>query len=318
MSAPAALLKRLYREGRNIMQYLREQGDGRHNDEAAILAAYDMQAGSYADAMADPAVFARNLQVTGRLAAVLDRFSPTSVLHAGTGEAKTITHVVAQMARRPARVHGFDISLSRLLHGRRYAVSQGEKGLVFFAGAMSAIPVAGNAFDVVFTSHSLEPNGGRERELLAELYRACSDWLVLREPSYELGGLETRAHIERHGYVRGLAETLGELGCDVVEHELFGEDENPRNRSALIVARKRPEHRERDATAAAPWAGGHPFVSPIGRDPLVFTGDALFSPGDCLAFPLLAGIPCLLAEHGVFASKYLDFAPALPFPGCDG
>jgi uncharacterized protein YbaR (Trm112 family) len=311
-AAPAELLRRLYREGRNIMQFLREGRAGFGNDEAAILAAYDLQAGSYAAAMADPQVYARNLRTTGRLAAVLDRLGGDSLLHAGTGEAKTLTHVAAQLARRPSRCFGFDISLSRLLHGRRYARAEGQGDLNFFAAAMSAIPVAGNAFDVVFTSHSLEPNGGREAPLLAELYRACGQYLVLREPSWELGGEETRAHIERNGYVRGLPAALEAMGCDVVEHGLFGEDENPRNRAALTVVRKRAEHRERDAGEAPPWAAGHPYVSPIGRDPLHGTGEAYYSRRDCLAFPVLAGIPCLLAEHGVFSSQYLDFVAEPP------
>lgn len=295
------LLRRLYAEGRNIMEYLRSAEGG--NDETAILAAYDMQAGSYAAAMLDPEVYRRNQQVTAKFARLFERLGGETLLHGGTGEAKTLSHVVEQMRRRPRRVHGFDISLSRLLHGRRYALSAGIEDIRFFQGSLLNIPIRDGAFDIVFTSHSMEPNGGHERAILRELYRVTRRWLVLREPSYELGNSETRAHIERHGYVRGIPEALSELGYEVVEHELFGEDENPRNQSALTVIRRHED------TEAADWVErGHPYASPISHDPLIHTGEAYYSETDCLVFPVLSGIPCLLAEQGVFSSQYLAFA----------
>jgi hypothetical protein len=296
------LLRRLYQEKRNIMEYLRSAEGG--NDESAILAAYDMQAGSYTAAMQDPEIWRRNQQVTARFARLFERLGGTTLLHGGTGEAKTISHVVEQMHNRPARVLGFDISLSRLLYGRRYARSLGMAGIEFFQGSLLAIPIRDQAFDIVFTSHSMEPNGGRERDILRELYRVSRRWLVLREPSYELGNAATRAHIEKHGYVRGIPEALAQLGYEVVEHGLFGEDENPRNQSALTVIRRR------DEAGAADWdrETGHPYASPVSGAPLRRTGEAYYSEPDCLVFPVLSGIPCLLAGQGVFSSKYLEFA----------
>lgn len=300
MSIDPRLLRRLYAEGRNIMEYLRGPEGG--NDESAILAAYDLQAGSYSAAMRDPAIYQRNLKVTAVFARLFERLGGETLLHGGTGEAKTLSHVVEQMARRPRRVFGFDISLSRLLHGRRYAGSVGMDGIEFFQGSLLNIPIRDRAFDIVFTSHSMEPNGGREREILRELHRVTRRWLVLREPSHELGNPETRAHIEKHGYVRGIPEALAELGYDVVEHDLFGEDENPRNQSALTVIRRHDE-------VADDWSrAGHPYASPVSGAPLVATGEAYYSEPDCLVFPVLSGIPCLLAESGVFSSKYLEFA----------
>lgn len=300
MSIDPQLLRRLYAQGRNIMEYLR--GDAAGNDESAILAAYDLQAGSYAAAMQDPVVYQRNLEVTAVFARLFERLGGETLLHGGTGEAKTLSHVVAQMGNKPRRVFGFDISLSRLLHGRRYAASVGMNQLEFFQGSLLNIPIRDRAFDIVFTSHSMEPNGGRETAILRELYRVTRRWLVLREPSYELGNDATRAHIEKHGYVRGIPQALAELGYEVVEHGLFGADENPRNQSALTLIRRRDE-------APDDWsASGHPYASPISRAPLIHTGEAYYSKADCLAFPVLSGIPCLLAETGVFSSKYLDFA----------
>lgn len=302
-SVDPELLKQLYRENRNIMAYLREQGEAGLNDEAAILAAYDMQAGTYMKAMEQPEVREKNQVSTGKFAALFDQLGCTSLLHGGTGEAKTISHVVEQMKNRPEHVYGFDICLSRLLYAREYARRMNLPSLRFFEGSLLDIPIRDNGFDIVFTSHSMEPNGGREREILQELYRVSRRYLVLREPSYELGNEETRAHIDRHGYVKNIPATLKELGYEVVEHRLFGDDENPRNQSALTVIRKG------EGSEGGEWekSNGHPYASPISKTPLAFSGEAYYSERDCLIFPVVSAIPCLLAEHGIFSSKYMNF-----------
>lgn len=302
-SVDPQLLKQLYRENRNIMAYLREQGAGGINDESAILAAYDMQSGTYMKAMEQPEVQRQNQVSTGKLAALFDQLGCSSLLHGGTGEAKTISHVVEQMHARPDHVYGFDISLSRLLYAREYVRRMNLSSVRFFEGTLLDIPILDNAFDIVFTSHSMEPNGGKEREILQELYRVSRRYLVLREPTYELGNDETRAHIDSHGYVKNIPAILKELGYEVVEHRLFGDDENPRNQSALSVVRKNP------AGEKAEWekSGGHPYASPISKTPLVFSGEAYYSERDCLIFPVIHAMPCLLAEHGIFSSKYMNF-----------
>lgn len=305
------LLKSLYAQKKNVMQFLRDSQQSELNTAQIILAAYDMQAGSYSAAMHDPSVRAQNDLNTAKFARLFDELGGKSVLHGGTGEAKTLVHVIEKMARRP-RAFGFDISFSRLLFAKRYAAEQRQADLRFFVADLAAIPVLESAFDIVFTSHSMEPNGGQEKAILRELYRCCRNYLVLREPAYDLGGASTRAHIERHRYVTRIPDHLKELGFDVVEHSLFGNDENPNNQSALTVVRKKPGHR----TVEFDWSVGRPpFASPISKAALRRTDEAYYSPEDCLIFPLIGAIPCLLAEQGVFSTKYGEFAgEVLPDP----
>ncbi len=297
-----ALLRRLYQDKRNIMEYLRG-AEGR-NDAFTIRASYDMQAGSYTEAIKDPELARANLAATAALAHILDGFSPQRILHVGTGEAITLSHVVKQMRKRPAHCHGLDLSLSRLLVGQRNILDWGVPEIRLFLAEMSTLPIRDNAFDVVFSSHSLEPNGGKEVELLAEIYRVTGGHIVLREPSYELGNAATRAHIERHGYVKGLADTLRGLGAEILEHRLWETNENPNNQAALIIARK-------PGAAVETWPEGHPYVSPVSGGPLRASREAYFCPDDGLVFPILAGIPCLLPENGIFSSRFPELVARL-------
>jgi ubiquinone/menaquinone biosynthesis C-methylase UbiE/uncharacterized protein YbaR (Trm112 family) len=292
----------LYRSGTNIMAYLREARGQADNDSTAILTSYDLQAGSYVRLVeSDPAI-ARTLERScEKFAQIFARLGAQSLLEAGVGEATTLAGVVARMPERPAHVLGFDISLSRLLWARHHAETHGVSG-TWFTGNLDNVPLADSSVDIVFTSHALEPNRGREREILVELHRVARRYVVLREPSDELGSDETRAHIERHRYVTGLAATARELGFDVVEHALWGIDPNPRNAAALLVIRK--------SSAAADLAPPA-LVSPVSRSPLVEHHGSLYCADDGLVFPRFRGVPCLLAENGVFASQFAT-APLAP------
>ena len=66
-------LQRHYREGGNILDYLRGLEDGIGNSGAAVLAAYDLQAGSYVAAMADPGHRAVVEAYAGAIARLFDR-----------------------------------------------------------------------------------------------------------------------------------------------------------------------------------------------------------------------------------------------------
>jgi ubiquinone/menaquinone biosynthesis C-methylase UbiE len=190
-------LKQLYESGVNIMRLLRVTEGTEFNDIDAILAAYDLQSGSYVQSLTDPVAASFNLTYTGAVATILDRYSPTSVMEAGTGEATTLVNVVLQMKHQPRHVLGFDISWSRLAVGREFSREKGAQPQLFI-GDLNAIPIEDNAVDVVFTSHSIEPNRGREASILKELFRVTKDYLVLLEPSNELGSELTRQHIEQH------------------------------------------------------------------------------------------------------------------------
>jgi SAM-dependent methyltransferase len=296
-------LKRLYREKRNILEHMRERRGIDTNDEVAVLLAYDMQAGSYIRrTTTEPDIGLQNEASTTELARLFDDLGVASLLDAGTGEATYLCPILGKMKRPPAHVHAFDISFSRLLYGRMWTRRHDLAGVRFFVGSLLQVPVLGGAFDAVVTNHAIELNRGREREIIEELYRVCRRYLILREPSWELGNERTRARIEKHRYANGIFKAVESLGYEVIEQRLFESDVNPDNQSALTVIRKR----ERDVGDGAASFPNPPYASPLGKSPLVFTGEAYYSVDDALIFPVICGIPCLLAENGIFSTRYLE------------
>jgi len=159
------------------------------------------------------------------------------------------------------------------------------------------VPFLTNSIDVVYTSHSIEPNRGSERPILEELYRVAKKFLVLFEPAYELASLEARQRMDSHGYCRGLTETALALGYDVVDHRLFPVTLNPLNPTAVTIIRKRNQT-ESVATTF--------FADPKLKTPLQKVGDVFFSPDALMVFPIIGGIPCLRPENGIIATRFAD------------
>ena len=105
---------------------------------------------------------------------------------------------------QPSAVYAFDLSWSRLQHGRRYCQDiLGESASIIrpFVADIDEIPLATNSIDIVTSNHALEPNGGNLSPLLSELFRVCRERLVLFEPSYELNSAEGKARMDKLGYL---------------------------------------------------------------------------------------------------------------------
>jgi SAM-dependent methyltransferase len=295
MSLTPKDLKEAYERGENISALLRQHSGEGGNTEDVIQVSYDLQAGSYVA-----------VQKQGELRGALDRYAASiaqelaglgriySLLDAGVGEATTLLRVLQGLPQPPKVVHGVDISWSRLKIGGEWFFNEGGPGHTHFAVAtLSHLPYADNSFDVVYTSHAIEPNGGRESELLAELFRVAARYLVLFEPSYELGSPEARDRMQKHGYCRDLPGHAKRLGMTVTRHELVPTRVKPENPTAITVIAK-----DAGCAPAIPW-----FVCPQYRTPMVTAEDLYYSEDSMRAYPVLRGIPCLLPNHGIIACK---------------
>ena len=299
-----AEIRERYRRGENITALFREMEGGAgadvpRNSSQAIEIAYDMQAGSYVKALEEPAFAEYSATYCSRIADVIAGLGPFgSLLEVGVGEATTLSQVAAALPTVPAAIGGFDISWSRVAVGRDFARSR-ELEPTLFVGDLFEIPLADASVDVVYTSHSIEPNGGREKEALLELYRVANRHLVLLEPSNELGSEDTKARSLAQGYVQDLGRHARELGLTVLEHRLFEPCANPKNQTALLVIEK---------SASAPPKNAIELASPHSKEPLLEVGGHLYSDTDLRVYPVIAGIPCLRAEQGIVASHLGDLA----------
>lgn len=290
-------IRRLYRSGVNIIDHLKRQLGTQLNTEQLVETSYDMQAGSYVRFVRDNPQ--RIEPYRQELANLLARHIEPgdTVVDVGTGEMTTLAAVAAAGYAKAAQAYALDISLSRLIVGRRYLQEQLEPNLAAkirpVVCTLFRLPFADNSVDVVWTSHALEPNGGRELEAITELARVCRRHLVLFEPSYEHNSDEGRARMDRLGYVKDLAGSIARVPGLVLEQVVRIETtENPLNPTYAFIARKTVSGSVSEPSLRCPLSHGN--LDP--HEAYVYCRLSL------LAYPVLEGIPVLRIDKGICAS----------------
>lgn len=290
-------IKKIYNEGGNIIAHLKEKSDTGKATIEDILISYDFQSGSYIKYTEANKEY--NTNYTMALANVLNKLGDfNSIMEVGVGEATTLTNLLPKINNQLSNVLGFDISWSRLRYGKQYLKSKKVDDVQLFTSNLFNIALPNNSVDVVYTSHSIEPNGGKEKEALQELYRVASKYLVFLEPSHHFGSQEAKERMERNGYITKLHNTAVELGYDVQEYRLFDYCANELNPTELIVIKK---------DEGVSGAGELNFMCPISKSNLIKAENEYFSKEGLLVYPVISGIPCLLSDNAIIATKYSDF-----------
>ncbi|MFN8417260.1 MAG: class I SAM-dependent methyltransferase [Cytophagaceae bacterium] len=291
-------LKELYSDGKNIIEYIKNNTGSNGNSTDAILISYDLQAGNYIKFANENADYIE--KYTSTIAKTIDQLGNfDSIIEVGVGEATTLANVALRMKNKPKNYFGFDISWSRIKYAQTYVQSKNISCCHLFTGDLFQIPLADNSIDVVYTSHSIEPNGGKEKEALEELYRISKKYLVLLEPSYEFATDEGKARMERLGYIKNLAGIARELNYDIIEHRLFDYCANPLNPTGLLIVKKKES-----STATEKIL---PFICPITKAPLEEIRGSYFSNDSLLCYPIIDNVPCLLSNNAIIATHYKNF-----------
>ena len=163
--------------------------------------------------------------------------------------------------------------------------------------------MADNSVDLVYTVHALEPNGGNEIALLKELYRVTGRYLVLFEPSYELGGEASRQHIKKHNYVRGLVDHARAIGCNVIENRLLFDNNglSDNNTSVIVIEKPYSLSDNTSQNDRTKWA------CPISKHSLINVKGCHYSPKIHVAYPQIDGIPILLQKKSTLATYFSEF-----------
>lgn len=267
------------------------------NKLLASLIAYDLQAGSYVSA-ARKNKGERRLWCR-QLAKILE---PTvvggrSILEVGVGEATTLSGVLKELGPMVRYALGFDVSWSRIETGNQWLIENNCIARLFVADLMK-IPLEDNSVDVVYSSHSLEPNRGKEETAIKECLRVARRCVVLFEPFYELAPPEAQARMRRHGYVEGLRKTAERLGAEIKDYRLLNYSPNPLNPSGVLHLNKKRTLSSKNLNMNAPiWR------CPITNAKLKPRTHYYYNPTAGLAYPVIKGIPMLRAEHAIVASK---------------
>jgi ubiquinone/menaquinone biosynthesis C-methylase UbiE len=290
--------RRAYARGENVTLHLQRQLGVRGNTSDIIEIAYDLQAGTYIAHAKDHRTKLESYaaEMAGVLAPYVD--PEAAILDVGCGELTTLTHMVNSLDVHRGPLTAFDISWSRLYVGRSYASSNMKREaymqLRLFTAEMSEIPLPDKSIDVVISSHALEPNHGREKELLGEILRVARRHVILFEPSYELNSAKGRARMETLGYVRGLQATAIELGAKVVCVTPLANIANPLNPTAAFVLEP--------PSNSTGTANNLVFCDPGSSSNLIKRENYLFSPERGVSYPIIEGIPILRSSAAVLTS----------------
>lgn len=288
-------LKDIYANGQNIIQYLKSISNDNHNNIEDILISYDIQSGIYIKYfLKDYEIRKNNGESIAKLIDSLGSFD--SIIEVGVGEATTLSPLVKKLNKKPKSILGFDISWSRLKYAQHFLNDFEIHDVHLFTGNLFEVPLLDNSVDIVYTSHSIEPNGGKEEEALKELYRITKKYLILLEPAYEFANENAKMRMKNHGFITNLYGTAKKLGYKIVEHKLFEYQWKPEvNPTGLIVIEKKP-------------TSGNEcnLVCPITKTDFIKHNDSfLFTKEGMLAYPILDGIPCLLKENAILATHLL-------------
>lgn len=296
-------IKDIYDNGENVIQYLKNIEGNSENTIEDIMISYDFQAGSYYNG------YKNNKQrydsyhdkIAEILGIYINDIKNCVLMEAGIGEATTLGPVMKRIGiNNVDKIYGFDISWSRVKYAKKFLGELLENDAVnLFVGDMFNIPIKDNSIDILYTAHAIEPNGGKEKEILQELYRVTSKYLVLFEPAYELADEESKKRMESHGYITNLYNTALELGYNVKSYELLGVSMNQKNPTGVMVIEKSEVNGETKEDTV--------FCDPISKKILKFVDNVAYCESSMLMYPIILDIPCLIKSNAIIGTKFNDF-----------
>lgn len=294
-------LKKLYLNGINITNTMREERSINFNTSEIIEIAYDIQTGEYQKKWEKENLKEFYDRFTKEIAdIILSICKPTSILEAGIGEATTFVKVLKHLNIENLNAFGFDISWSRIFLAKKLIEKENLKNINLCIGNLFDIPFLDNSIDLVYTFHSIEPNGGFEKEIIKELFRVTKNYLILFEPDYDETSEDNKKRMESLGYIKGLKSVIKELNYELVFNGKFRNSLNQKNPTAIFIIKKN-ENEINSLSYRKDF-----FACPISKSELIKDEkeNVYFSEESLVVYPVVKGIPCLRKENSILASKY--------------
>ena len=166
----------MYKKNVNIIEYL--SNNSSLSQEEIITISYDLQSGSYIKYYESDKE--SGLKYVNEIIKIISSIEYSSILEVGIGDSTTLTNVILYSdLQNIKKIYGFDCSLSRVLYAKQYMKRNNILNFELCVASLLNMPYQDSSIDLVYTSHSIEPNGGMEKEILSELYRVANKYLIL-------------------------------------------------------------------------------------------------------------------------------------------
>jgi len=273
------LLKDAYAKGQSITELIKSWN--LPIDFDAITLIYELQAGSYTLFSKKESLFVENFttEIVSYISKYLDRDS--ILLDCGTGESTNLLPILKKLCLENA--YGIDASISRLSWAKQNA-QEFNINLNLAVADMGCIPLPDKSIDASLTIHSLEPNGGKEADLVAEIGRVTRNFIFFIEPDFESGSEKQKERMGSLNFIKGLDVAIANSGYSILEKMPIRNNSNILNCASLTVVDVRSEKVHRKTPSV--------WVDPIYKFELQEKTEGLIND---LGFwyPNLLGIPLL-------------------------
>jgi len=248
-----------------MIQFLKNFSGSNQNLAEAINISCDFQIGSYIKywGVNQNKSYGYTLEIAGIINR-LDGFS--SITEAGFGENTTMEMFLIKLAKNEIEAYRFNFTWPHLNSGFKFLENRKLKTNLLISDLCSIL-FRGYAFDVEYSSHSIESSREKEKEVPLEFYQVTLKYLILINSMYKLVSEEAKKGMEFHSYMREIKERAEKLGMKVVSYRHQNSLQKPPNPTELILIKKNVQ------TANIK----NPYMCPYIRTALIDKGECYFS-----------------------------------------
>ena len=224
---------------------------------------------------------------------VLNKYEFESVLEVGVGEITSLEDVYSAFGPN-LECYGIDLSLNRLYHGLNEFGKRHDKLPTVAKANAIKLPFPDDAFDLVYTRHALEQMPEIYQSALDEIIRVSKKYIVLFEPSYELGSFAQKVKMLNSDYVRGIPRYLASKNnVEVGDVYLMKNSANPLNHTSCVQVKVKKNVSTLLTSSAVP------FACPITKEPMELKAGYYYSSKASRAYPVVEGIPNFDPDYSV-------------------
>ena len=286
-------LKQFFSKKKNIMMYLRNKNKKKLNTEDEIRLSYELQAGSYLSALENKEFFKKNEKYCSEFSKIFSQYKPSSILHVGTSNGKSICSIIKNMKKKPEDVYGLDISLSSLMFAKKYSENVKPK-INFFLGSALNIPFKDNSFDIVFTIQTIASNIGNERKIIKELVRVAKKIVIINQPLYNPKNKKLTAHMEKHAFSKDIMNTIKKMKLNILDNFFLKNDLSTVNKTSVVIINKNSSSKENPIG----------YCSPKSKNFLKKINNHFYCEEEGRLYPVINGIPCLESDSNFLCARY--------------